>query len=276
MHVISQWGVSKQVAHHVRCKKIITVHDLFDPEGHTERLVNELKQCLSDYETIFVPSEFTHQQLSSHFPDVNSRIQIIPDCVDADFFKPLAVRQDGIKRLIYVGTEKPSKNLPLLFEAFARLRKSFGNNLELIKVGRPSHGQRGSLVKLANTLGVENSIRWIDWVSDYDLVRLYNLADIYVQPSICEGFGMPVVEAMACGRPVIANNSSSLPEVVGDAGLLFDNSVEGLMDSLYKVFSDLQIREDMGKRGRERVLNLFTPGRISKMMLVAYEKTLEK
>jgi glycosyltransferase involved in cell wall biosynthesis len=94
---------------------------------------------------------------------------------------------------------------------------------------------------------------FLDHVPDQDLALFYNVADVTVMPSLYEGFGLPALESMACGTPVVAANAASLPEVVGDAGLLVDpHDVEGFAQNLHRVLSDSDLRDHLGQRSIER------------------------
>jgi glycosyltransferase involved in cell wall biosynthesis len=100
---------------------------------------------------------------------------------------------------------------------------------------------------------LQNDVIFTGYISDEDLPALYNAADLFVYPSIFEGFGLPPLEAMACGTPVITSNTSSLPEVVGNAGIMVDPyDVDRLADAMYEVLSNVGLREDMIKRGLEK------------------------
>ena len=102
-------------------------------------------------------------------------------------------------------------------------------------------------------LDLKNEVIFTDYVSDEYLVKLYNAADLFVYPSLYEGFGLPPLEAMACGCPVITSNTSSLPEVVGDAGIMIDpNDIDGLTESMHKILTDKELREEMSKKSLER------------------------
>src|SRR5712691_10807893 len=120
--------------------------------------------------------------------------------------------------VLYVGTEHPRKNLDALLRAFAQVTSS----AVLVKVSVPRHPQHEILERLARSLGVASRVRSLEGVVGEDLPGLYGAADVLVLPSLTEGFGLPPLEAMACGTPVAVSNAGSLPDVVGNAGLLFD------------------------------------------------------
>ena len=141
-----------------------------------------------------------------------------------------------------LGSARPHKNLPRLLQAFARVRAQCPY-VELVVLGvEPS-------VALEHSMG----IRTYHCVSDEQLVSWYNAAEALILPSLNEGFGLPALEAMACGTPVIASNVAALPEVVGDAGLLVNPwDVEALAQAIHQLLSDRALRYDLRQRGLKR------------------------
>ncbi len=120
--------------------------------------------------------------------------------------------------ILYVGTVELRKNLPLLIKSFYELKKR-GIPHKLILIGARNFGFN-KILRLVNELRLIDEVIFTGFVPEEDLVKFYNTADIFVYPSLYEGFGLPPLEAMACGCPVITSNSSSLPEVVGDSGIM--------------------------------------------------------
>ena len=140
--------------------------------------------------------------------------------------------------ILFVGTFEPRKNLSGLLAAYAVLIAHMPDAPQLLIVGR-----RGwlyeSLFDQARSLGVENRVIWREDITDADRVALYNGATLLTLPSFYEGFGLPPLEAMACGVPVVVSNRSSLPEVVGDVGLYVDpDRPESIADKLYQALTD--------------------------------------
>lgn len=155
------------------------------------------------------------------------------------------------KFMLSVGTIEPRKNLPFLIRAYRQMRHANQTQLGLVIVGRTGW-KSGAL---QGDLGGEaENIVLTGFVPGADLVALYNLAEVFVLPSLYEGFGFPPLEAMACGCPVIASNRGSLPEVVGDAALLIDPTCQdSLVAAIRAVEADSTLREDLARRGFERV-----------------------
>jgi alpha-1,3-rhamnosyl/mannosyltransferase len=157
----------------------------------------------------------------------------------------------GLPGLLYVGTEHPRKNLTGLFRAFARLQSQ--TDAMLIKVGAPRAPQHAELERLASSLGIAGRVMSVESVSESDMPALYAAAHVLVLPSFYEGFGLPPLEAMACGTPVAVSRATSLPELVGDAGLYFDPRDErDLADALLRLLRSEDLRVELGTRGLER------------------------
>ena len=147
-----------------------------------------------------------------------------------------------------MGTIEPRKNLTSLLEAYHTLRNE-GSPLGLVIVGKKGWLYSGFFNRM-HELGLEHEVVFPGFVPDEDLPALYSAADLFVFPSLYEGFGLPVLEALACGTPVVASNASSLPEVAGEAALLVDpSSVEALVRAVRDVLGNRELREDLRERG---------------------------
>jgi glycosyltransferase involved in cell wall biosynthesis len=152
---------------------------------------------------------------------------------------------------LYVGRQDVYKNLHRLIHAFAALPGK--ENYQLYLVGAKDPRFSPHLSELARTLGVAEQIKFLDYVSYAELPILYSQAMALVFPSLWEGFGIPALEAMACGTPVITSNISALPEVVGEAGLLIDPyNTEAITEALAKVAQDSQLRSKMSESSLQR------------------------
>jgi glycosyltransferase involved in cell wall biosynthesis len=239
-HVTQQTLASLLLFRRPSGKVVVTVHDIFpymvrndpqlgSPYGGSEHIYYRLPVAgLKRANHLIAVSEYTKQCVVKHLGISPDKISVVYNGIDHERFRPLAVpavihekyRLPPDRRyLIYVGSEDPRKNLIALVGALAKVRKELPN-VELIKVGRAHfEREREHLIKLADQLGVRTTIHFVEDVSENDLVFLYNLAEICVMPSLYEGFGFPVLEAMACGTLVIYANAGSLPEIAGTAGL---------------------------------------------------------
>ncbi|NJN54160.1 MAG: glycosyltransferase family 4 protein [Anaerolineae bacterium] len=182
-----------------------------------------------------------------------SRIDVVLPGVDAAYRPyPLDVvetfrQEKGVGRyLLHVGTLQPRKNIPTLLDAFAKLQEA---DLHLVLIGGKGWLYEEIFARV-QALGLTERVHFTGYVPDEELPLWYNGAELLLLPSLYEGFGMPVVEAMACGTPVIAANGSSLPEAVGEAGLLFaaEDAVE-LAAQITAVCHDPQLSAKMRAHG---------------------------
>ena len=155
--------------------------------------------------------------------------------------------------VLYAGNIKPHKNVDRLIEAFAMLRRRGHDHIKLLILG-DEISKYPNLRRLVHRFQLHQYVRFLGFVPDATLAALYRLATVFVFPSLYEGFGLPPLEAMACGTPVITSNVSSLPEVVGDAALLIDPmNASAIADAMARVMSDESLRADLVRRGLERV-----------------------
>ena len=170
---------------------------------------------------IIAVSNHTKDDLIGYFKIPEDRISVIYNGIDHSIFKPYNVKLLDKPYILYVGSERPRKNLGRLIEAFAILMRDFPE-LILVKIGaagRSEENRRATMSKI-DSLGITEHVIFIDYISDLDLAHYYSSAALLAYPSLYEGFGFPPLEAMACGCPVVSSNTSSLPEVVGEAGIM--------------------------------------------------------
>ncbi len=224
-------------------------------------------------------SHATRRLLVEHLGVSHQQVGVIYEGVEPLFCPRPAQQVEQFRRrwgvpetplLLHVGHTQPRKNLEGLLRALAILRKRVPNVVLLQVGGIPTLRQQ----RLIATLSLAENVRFLGRVDDEALVLLYNLADVFVFPSLYEGFGFPVLEAMACGTPVVASNTSSLPEVVGDAGLLVDpRSPESIAVAIHRLLSDPDLRHTLRRRGRERAAK-FSWERTARETLAVYESLL--
>jgi glycosyltransferase involved in cell wall biosynthesis len=191
-----------------------------------------------------------------------SKIDVIPNALDEQF--ETAPSEETIARVrerfllnapfvLYAGNIKPHKNVDRLIEAFALLRRREFDGVKLLIIG-DQISQYPNLRRLVHRHQLHQHVRFLGFVPDQTLAVLYRLASVFVFPSLYEGFGLPPLEAMASGTAVISSNVSSLPEVVGDAGLLVDPmNPQAIADAMARVLSDPELRSELIRRGHERV-----------------------
>ncbi|HEU4792797.1 MAG TPA: glycosyltransferase family 1 protein, partial [Nitrolancea sp.] len=188
-----------------------------------------------------------------------SKIRVIPNGVSNAFTPASLVTVAGVLRhyavpqpyILTVGALQSRKNLETLFAAY-RILRGKGLPHRLVVTGRKAWKTAGIFTSLRQ-LGLEEDVILTGYVADDDLPALYSGASAFAFPSLYEGFGLPPLEAMACGTPVVTSNSSSLPEVVGDAGLTVDPSdVRGFAGALERLLTDEALHETCRKRGLAR------------------------
>ncbi len=231
------------------CRSVVMVHDLIPL-----RFPN-LTSPLLPYFRYYVPrvlqealhivcnSQATAQDLVDFYGIKSQKITPIPLGYDPGHFKPQIEPAQGTY-FLYVGRQDPYKNLHRLITAFAALPQKEDYQLWLAGTSDPRYVPQ--LQQVAESLGVSEQVKFLGYVSYQELPLLYSQALALVFPSLWEGFGIPVLEAMACGTPVITSNISSLPEVVGDAGILVDPyNISALTAALSTVAQDSQLRSKM-------------------------------
>lgn len=202
-------------------------------------------------------SEFTRSELMEGLGVSAQRVRVIPHGIDHSLFRPrdrLAARKRiGLpldkKVILHVGDEGGRKNIPTLIRAFYMLKNRVADAV-LVRVGDRREGTR----RMIERYGLEESILYTGVLSSHkDVAYFYNAADLLFFPSVYEGFGIPVLEAMASGCPVVASCRAAIPEVVSDAGVLVDPmNVEMLAERIREVIEEEDLRQDLIERGLRR------------------------
>lgn len=271
---------------------IITVHDIIpylmrdDPaQSDYRRLIDRWVDSLAmnnidRADRIITVSSYTRQVLIDKLGIAPEKINVILHGLDLGVFKPACV-SDEFRRLyhidpecqylLYVGSEMPRKNLESLLEAFANVKRHHPS-ARLIKIGSPSQlKSHQKLKEQIRKLGLQNEVILLDHISRGDLISFYNLADIFVFPSVYEGFGLPPLEAMACGAAVICSNSTSLPEVVGDSAISLDPmDVAGWAGAILDVLSNDELRKSLQVKSLARA-SQFSWERMAQETLAVYQ-----
>jgi glycosyltransferase involved in cell wall biosynthesis len=266
-------------------KKIITAHDIIPylfPETFTPITLLRYKllfsRTLKTADKIIVVSNSTKKDLINYFYIPEEKIKVILLAAD-EKFKPLNHEEvNEVKQrynlnfpfILYVGTLDKRKNISTLIKAFHKLKK-YETKQKLVIAGEKGWKYK-ELFETIDKLNLQKDVIFTGYVLDEDLPALYNAADLFVYPSLYEGFGLPPLESMACGTPVITSNTSSLPEVVGDAGIMIDpHNVNGLADAMHEVLTNDGLREDMIKKGLERA-KMFSWEKCARETLKVYEE----
>ena len=254
----------------LRVPYIITVHDLiryFNLKGfatfiHRPNLRDRFYLNL-DYKSvkkatrIIAVSETTKNDLMHYLGIPDERISVIYVGVDHRLFRPVPHRIYDTPYILFVGSEHPRKNFAGLLEAFSRLKgEPRFKELKLVKVGKAGGQEadfRGQTMEVVSALGLVGEVIFTDFVPEADLPVYYSGAEVFVLPSLYEGFGFPPLEAMACGCPVVTSNTSSLPEVVGEAGIMVNPyDTDSLAEAMRQVLTNSILREDMVRKGLEQ------------------------
>ncbi|GMV02716.1 MAG: glycosyltransferase family 4 protein [Burkholderiaceae bacterium] len=270
------------------CPTIVTVHDIsyelfpeyFNPLAR-KRMQWLIPRSARRAAHVLTVSEFSRRSIIERYGIPEDRITATPlgtspafRRLDPDEAQRVTARF-GLTRpfILAVGNLQPRKNLERLLQAFARLREECGPGLELVLAGQVSW--RGHRVEQeAQRLGLLGNVRLTGYVSQDELVALYNRALVFAYPSTFEGFGLPVLEAMACETPVLTSNVSSLPEVAGEAALQVDPfDVAAIADGLKRLVEDTSLRVRLIALGQQQVRR-FDWRRTAEATADVYERAL--
>lgn len=173
--------------------------------------------------------------------------------------------------ILSVAGLQPRKNLPNLIKAFCLAKQRLEVTHKLVMIGAPLR-QHSAILNEVDASPVRSEIVWLKFVPEEDLPAIYNLATLFVFPSLYEGFGLPLLEAMACGCPVVCSNTSSLPEIAGNVAILVNpTSVEQLADGICRVLTEDNLRNSLIKKGLKRVSS-FSWERAAKETLEVFEE----
>lgn len=253
-------------------KVVIVVHDLVAflfPKNHAKKAVFierlTLRKALKKSTHVFVVSENTQNDLIEHFDFPKAQITEVPCAPHSIYLEEIdpKLSRDVLKKynlpdkfILGVGTIEPRKNYTNLIKAFIVVKRKYPD-LKLVIVGKKGW-KFNEIDQLVKQHKLEQEVIFTGYVNDQDLHHIYHSAEVFVFPSIYEGFGIPPLEAMASGCPVIASNSSSLPEVIGDAGLLIDpKSSPKIADAIVSILETPQLRSTLIEKGffRSRKFN---------------------
>lgn len=246
---------------------ISTVHDLsqLHVEGKYDPfrmfyIKRVLPRMMKRLDHIVAVSEATRRDLETHVGIDPERIDVVYNGADLESYQPRD-KTEAAKRvrqqldvdtpyILYTARlEHPGKNHVRLIKAFAQLKQETGIPHQLVLAGSPWYGAE-AIYAAVRSFGIEQQVCFPGFVPNEELPSLYAGADLFVFPSLFEGFGIPLLEAMACGTPLCASNVASIPEVVRDAGLLFDPAnVDAIQQAMDTLLADRNLRTRMVKRG---------------------------
>ncbi|MCW5788633.1 MAG: glycosyltransferase family 4 protein [Nitrospira sp.] len=220
---------------------------------------------------VITVSEHSRRDLLAHAPLRPDQVSVTPLGLDADRFHPPSKRPEGRPYVFCVAGSDPTKNVGALVEAFATLPAALRRDHELVLAGDVC--TRADIRAAIERLQIGAQTRLVGQVSDDELAQLYQQATVFVFPSLYEGFGLPVLEAMGCGCPVICSQASSLPEVAGDAAVLVDpHRPDRLADALATVLTSPDVQASLRARGLARAKE-FQWDRTATQTVAIYERT---
>ncbi|HEY9898483.1 MAG TPA: glycosyltransferase family 1 protein [Pantanalinema sp.] len=254
------------------CKRVMTLHDtipLSYPEGFRldERLgwalyyALSIKPVLARTDHLITVSEFSKQDIVRHTGFSPERISVVYNWLEANFGPVSDEAAEAVRErhslperfVLALGSEYKYKNMAGLLHAFKAIAPRHPGLSLVLKIGKPMR-----LAGLVSELGLSDRVRFLGFVPDDELPALYRAAEVFAFPSFYEGFGLPPLEAMLCGTPVLASTASSVPEVVGDAALNADPADGGaLAEALERLVSEPGLREDLRRRGLAQSTRFF-------------------
>ncbi|MFN0085830.1 MAG: glycosyltransferase family 4 protein [Blastocatellia bacterium] len=272
------------------CPTVVTIHDLsLFTQGHTHEQANvtrgkrRIPLMARRAGAIIAPSEWTRREIIEILRIAPEKIRVIHEAArrtmrpipETDCRPVLEKHGIGAPYLLYVGTIEPRKNLLTLIRAYDDLLKTTPHRPQLVLAG-----SRGWLFDevfhMVERMELREMVRFTGYVEDADLPALYSAARIFLYPSLYEGFGLPPLEAMACGAPVIASNVSSLPEVVGEAGLMHAPSdAAELTRAMTTLLDDEAVRARFIRAGAEQAAR-FSWERAARETQRLYEDVIAK
>jgi glycosyltransferase involved in cell wall biosynthesis len=274
------------------CPVVATIHDLsFEhlPETFKRRSRVQLRltvrRTTRNAAHIITPSEYSRRDVIETYRVAPERVTVTPEAASPRFEPATAEEIERVRNvygirgvyILAVGSIQPRKNLARLIRAYSDLRRARGGSKlpQLVLVGKQAW-LYGETLRAIEEHGIRDSVLLTGYVPERDLPALYSGALCFVYPSFFEGFGLPPLEAMRCGTPVVTGDRTSLPEVVGDAGLLVNPFDTGaIRNAIARLIDDAALRADLAERGRRRALS-FDWRDTARMTLQVYRKVIRR
>lgn len=249
-------------------KYIVTVHDLIPytmPEtvgkGYLRIFLEQMPRIVEQADMIITVSEYSKRDVVRYFNIPPEKV-VVTHLAPEDFYRPLPsaeVNQLLTKYqlqpgyILYVGGFSQRKNIPAIVRAFAKIKNEISERYRIVIAGSPGRAT-DEVKEIASSLGVEDRVDFPGFIPVEEMAHLYNGAKLFVYPSYYEGFGLPPLEAMACGVPVITSNVTSIPEVVADgARMVAPDDIDGLALEMLELLTDEEAWLDQQRRGFARV-----------------------
>lgn len=269
-------------------KKVMTIHDLtflkfpFYSNKIVKTYRNRIKKCLEWTDIIITFAHSTKQDIIDYFQLEKEKIFITSEASRYNLAYLNALNIEQIKAqinydfqqkyILFVSTIEPRKNIINLVKAFNYLKKNYSINHHLILIGQKGWNYEQIFAEIENSQ-YHYHIHHLGYLSDEEVAIFYHLADVFVYPSFYEGFGLPVLEAMTLGTPVITSNTSSLPEVGGDAVIYINpDDYQSIAEGIYQVITQPDLREDLITKGKNRS-SLYSWTRVAQETIEGYGMT---
>ncbi|NEZ47388.1 glycosyltransferase family 4 protein [Clostridium niameyense] len=282
---IPQNGIG--LCENINCKIVVTIHDLIPyimPEtvgkGYLNKFLREMPKIMYLSDKIITVSQHSKNDILKFFPMDEKKVKVIPLAAGKKY-KPLEKNKclNLLKHkykidcpfILYIGGFSPRKNVKSLIISFSKIYNKLQNKYKLVIIGAKKD-EGNKLLELTNKLKIASNIIFTDFVPEKDLPIFYNACSAFVYPSLYEGFGLPPLEAMSCGAPVITSNTSSIPEVVGDSCITIDPlNTDDMINSLENLLNNEALQRKLSKNGYERS-KLFSWEKTSKLTLDLYNE----
>ncbi len=270
-----------------RLKRFLTVYDLVPIlypqffEFHEDHLLHRILQSLKHEDWVLCISHSTKNDLCNYLKFDPARVFVTHPAAASDFFylcsdvEKIEMTKKKYKipeapYILSVNTLEPRKNIDHAIRCFARLVQENNIDLNFVLVGTKGWDYAKIFHAISDSGSIKERIILTGYVADEDLAALYSGAQAFVYPSFYEGFGLPPLEAMQCGLPIITSNTSSIPEVVGDAAIMLDPlDMDGLADSIFRIYKNPSLRAEMSARSIARAAQ-FSWDRCTQQTIAAY------
>lgn len=270
-------------------KTVVTVHDMVFkafPETVRNRtrlmLHAGLLKSMKRADRIVTDSYFSQSEIIKYYPEFASKIRVVPCGVDTEKFHPVSDKaliskvcqkyHIDSEYFLYLGTIEPRKNLAKLLKAYAEFMQDYAHPPKLVLAGAKGWNFE-SILQLIPELNLTELVILPEYIQDEDVCPLMNGAAAFVFPSLYEGFGMPPLEAMACGTPVLVSDAASLPEVVGTSALITQTNYHAIEKGLHQLYTDSDFRKKLSISGRKQAESLSWE-RSAKLLYQVYQELL--
>jgi glycosyltransferase involved in cell wall biosynthesis len=278
------WAINKLVPtiatihHPVTVDRKIAIQSVFSPWEKMKQwrwysFIGMQKRVSRSLRRIITVSKSAKEDIGRDFDIPSKKFSIVPNGINTNLFYPISeIEREKDRVIVTNSADTPLKGLFYLFQAVAELAKI--QDIHVTVVGEPK--KDGDILKLVGELSIGHHINFTGRIDDHEFVRQYARATVAVVPSVYEGFGLPVGEAMACGVPVISTTGGALPEVVGDAGVLVPPADSAaLAGAMQELLGNPARARDLGLAGYRRVQEYFTWAKAAEKTVDAYREVID-